>query len=370
MSGNKLLITALALFLIALTVRGARPAAQSGGQSSEPTPASQTTSSDYLGSQACARCHQQDYDQWERSLHIQMTKPVADATVLGDFRDGTRFAAHDRRFEFGQANGRPFMEISFGSSRPETFSVDYTLGFKRFQGYLSALPDGRLYVLPAFWHVESRRWIDWKEITPVPDGAHGLRQMWNVNCFNCHATNISQGFNVTTRRYETSWTEMGVGCEACHGPGRKHVELIDAARTDPSLKPGGTLEIYSSPYGSPRQSFDSCAYCHGNKENVFVGFAAGERYEDYALPFLISAPIPETDRQGEFWPDGRPNRFNRPQALMLSGCFKAGEVACTSCHVAHGSPNPFSLKVDTRAAPTATRSARSAIQVSQVTRVT
>ena len=44
----------------------------------------------------------------------------------------------------------------------------------------------------------------------------------------------------------------------------------------------------------------------------------------YALPFLISAPIPDNDLQGEFWPDGRPNRFNRPQALTLSGCFKAG----------------------------------------------
>ena len=57
---------------------------------------------------------------------------------------------------------------------------------------------------------------------------------------------------------------------------------------------------------------------------MFLGFRGGDRYEDYAIPFLISAPIPENDFQGEFWPDGRPNRFNRPQALTLSGCFKAG----------------------------------------------
>ncbi len=344
MSGNRLLFTALAVFLITFTVRAAVPVRQVAPRQSASAPT--TAPTDYLGSKACARCHQEDYDRWEQSLHIRMTKPVAEATVLGDFSEGARLAAHDRRFEFGRANGRPFMQVAFGTSAPETFSVDYTLGFKRFQGYLSMRPDGRIYVLPAFWHVESRRWIDWKEITPVPDGAHGLRQVWNINCFNCHATNIAQGFDVTTSRYVTSWTEMGIGCEACHGPGRKHVELIDASLKDPSLKPGGTLEIYSSTFGSPRQSFDTCAYCHGNKKNMFVGFAAGERYEDYALPFLISAPILESDPQGEFWPDGRPNRFNRPQALMLSGCFKAGEVACTSCHVAHGSPNPFSLKVD------------------------
>jgi predicted CXXCH cytochrome family protein len=274
-----------------------------------------------------------------------MTKPIAEAEVVGDF-SGARLTAHGRSIEFGRASGRPFMRVSFGGRTPETFSVDYTLGFKRYQGYLSTLPDGRMYVLPAFWHVESRRWLDWKEITPIPDGAHDLRQIWNSNCFNCHATNLSRGFEVASKTFKTTWTEMGIGCEACHGPGRRHIDLIDAAHKDPSLKPGGTLDIYSSPSGSPRQSYDTCAYCHGNKKNLFVGFTAGSRYEDFALPFLISAPIPPTDLQGEFWPDGRPNRFNRTQALTVSGCFKAGAVACTSCHRAHGSPNPFSLRVD------------------------
>jgi predicted CXXCH cytochrome family protein len=313
--------------------------------SSADMPAS-ASSADYLGSAACARCHQEDYDEWTRSLHVRMTKPIAEATVLGDFSERARFAAHGRSFEFGRAGGKPFIKVSFGGDAPETFQVDYTLGFKRYQGYLSTLPGGRMYVLPAFWHVETKRWLDWKEITPVPDGAHDLRQIWNSNCFNCHATNLARGFDVDSKVFKTTWTEMGIGCEACHGPGRRHVDLIDAAQKDPSLKPGGTLEIYTSTSGSPRQSYDTCAYCHGNKQNVFVGFTAGSRYEDFALPFLISAPIPDTDRQGEFWPDGRPNRFNRSQALSVSGCFKAGEIACTSCHVAHGSPNPFSLKVN------------------------
>jgi predicted CXXCH cytochrome family protein len=311
----------------------------------------------YLGSQACARCHEDEFEEWQRSLHIKMTKPIAEATVLGDFTDGRRFADHGRAYEFGRADGKPFMRISFGTARPERFTVDYTLGAKRYQGYLSTLPDGRLYVLPVFWHVESRRWVDWKEITPIPEGAHDLRQIWNANCFNCHATNLVQGFDVAQRRYDSTWTEMGIGCEACHGPGSRHVELMDAWEKAPSTKPaydnsasnrelGSILQIFSPRSAAPRQVFDTCAYCHGNKRNLLLGFRAGDRYEDYALPYLISEPIPATDYQGEFWPDGRPNRFNRPQALTLSGCFKAGEVACTSCHVAHGSRHPFSLKVN------------------------
>ena len=90
-------------------------------------------------------------------------------------------------------DGKPFMTVTFGTAPPETFAIDYTLGAKRYQGYLSTLPDGRIYVLPAFWHIASKRWIDWKEITPIPDGAHDIRQIWNINCFNCHGTNIVAG---------------------------------------------------------------------------------------------------------------------------------------------------------------------------------
>jgi predicted CXXCH cytochrome family protein len=343
--GPGLLAAGCALFAWTFSVKAISQSAPPQPPPVSPAPLS-TERAEYVGSEACARCHQADYDAWKRSLHVRMTKPIADADVLGDFSSNARLSAHGRAFEFGERNGRPFMRVSFGGRPPETFRVDYTLGFKRYQGYLATLDDGRMYVLPAFWHVESKRWLDWKEITPIPDGAHDLRQIWNSNCFNCHATNLARGFDVTTRTFKTTWTEMGIGCEACHGPGRRHIEVIDASLKDPSLKPGGTLEIYTSASGSARQSFDTCGYCHGNKRNVFVGFTAGSRFEDFALPFLISAPIPETDRQGEFWPDGRPNRFNRTQALTMSGCFKAGEVACTSCHVAHGSPYPFSLRVD------------------------
>ena len=286
-----------------------------------------------------------------------MTKPIAEAIVVGDFREGTKFADHDRAYTFGTRDGKPYVSVSSGGRVPETFTVDYTLGAKRYQGYLAILPEGRIYVLPVFWHIASKRWIDWKEITSVPDGAHTLRQIWNSNCFNCHGTNIVQGYDIGAKSYNTTWTEMGIGCEACHGPGRQHVALMEAWETDPATKPNydnssknrqlsDVLKILSVKSAEPRRVYDTCAYCHGNKRNVFLGFKGGDRYADYAMPFLISDPLPENDLQGEFWPDGRPNRFNRPQALTLSGCFKAGVITCTSCHVAHGSRNDFSLKVN------------------------
>jgi predicted CXXCH cytochrome family protein len=368
--GGRLVLAAALVWLtvtaLSAAVRQTSPIASTqapiSSQASISSPASpdgaMRAPADYLGSKSCEPCHEAQYAQWQRSLHIKMTKPLADATIVGDFRPGVKFADHGRSYEFGRsADGRPFMRVSFGGGAPETYDIDYTLGAKRYQGYLATLPDGRIYVLPAFWHVESRRWVDWKEITPIPDDAHDLRQIWNANCFNCHATNLAPGFDVPSKTYKTTWTEMGIGCEACHGTGRTHIALMKEWDANPSARPsydrsannrdlGTVLKIFSPRTAAPRQVYDTCSYCHGNKSNVYMGFRAGDRYEDYALPFFISAPIPETDFQGEFWPDGRPNRFNRPQALTLSGCFKAGAIACTNCHVAHGSRNDFSLKVN------------------------
>ncbi|HET9705820.1 MAG TPA: cytochrome c3 family protein [Vicinamibacterales bacterium] len=360
--GTRLLSAASVLLLFTLGVRAIEhfplaPEAPQAPQAPEGRQAPPVSAGEYLGSGACARCHDVEHTQWKNSLHIKMTKPVAEATIAGDFTDGTKFSDHDRSYTFGRKDGRPFVSVSFGGRPPETFTVDYTLGAKRYQGYLSTLPEGRIYVLPVFWHVASKRWVDWKEITPIPDGAHDIRQIWNANCFNCHGTNIVQGYDLNEKKYRSTWTEMGIGCEACHGPGREHVALMEAWEKDPASKPkydsssknralSATLKIFSTRSSEPRRVYDTCAYCHGNKKNVFVGFKGGDAYADYAVPFLVSDPIPENDLQGEFWPDGRPNRFNRPQALTLSGCFKAGAVACTSCHVAHGSRNEFSLKVN------------------------
>ena len=337
-------------------VAGVGLAAAAAGARALDTP----TGGAYAGSAACERCHPSQYASWRRTLHYQMTKPIAEATVVGDFND-RRFEAYGRSYVTGKHAGRYSISVAQGGRPAERFDIDYTLGFRRFQAYLSKRPDGRIYVLPAFWHNETKRWIDWKEITSVPnDPDHEFRQIWNVTCVNCHATNLAQNFDVASKTYRTTWTEMGIGCEACHGPGGAHIELMTRWAGDPAARPaydtgaanrdlGKTLHIFSPRTADPRQVFDTCGYCHGNKTNVFFGFKPGDRFEDYALPFLISEPIPPNDPQGEFWPDGRPNRFNRPQAIMQTGCFQKGQATCINCHTMHRPGNSHSLKIEIEA---------------------
>jgi tetratricopeptide (TPR) repeat protein len=349
----RLLLLASVPLALAASIRGAavdQPPVTTPAAAPAPQPA-------YVGSDACQSCHEAEHAQWKRSLHVRMTKPIDEALVAGDF-DAT-LEAGGRTYTMAVRDGRRVVAVARGAQPAESFDVHYTLGAGQFQGYLSRLPDGRIYVLPVFWSVADRRWIDWKQITPVPEGEHDLRQIWNVNCVNCHATNLEKNYDAATNTYRTAWTEMGLGCETCHGPGRPHVELMREWERDPATRPaydassrnrqlGSILRIFSPRSADRRQVFDTCAYCHGNKVNYFFGFAAGDRYEDFASPFLLSQPLPESDQQGEFWPDGRPSRFNRPQALMQSGCFDRSEITCTNCHVAHGSRNAHSLKVGVR----------------------
>ena len=178
--------------------------------------------SGYIGSTACQQCHQDDDGFWKQTVHVQMTKPIAQAKIEGDFRPGTRLEQDGHMYTMETHDGRYFVTVVNGTAAPERFQIDYTLGAHRFQGYLSKLPDGRIYVLPVFWHNETKRWVDWREITSVPsDPTHELRQIWNVTCVNCHAVNIVKHYNPSTDTYKTTWTEMGIGCEACHGPGSR-----------------------------------------------------------------------------------------------------------------------------------------------------
>ena len=212
--------------------------------------------------------------------------------------------------------------------------------------------------------------MDWKEITPVPDGAHDLRQIWNINCFNCHATNLVAGLRhrdqalqhdvdgdghrlrgVSRSRARARRADGRVGEGS-----RAEAAYDNSSRTASSARPEDLLAAL----GRRGRSSTPAPTATATRPNVFTGFRGGDRYEDYALPFLISAPIPDNDLQGEFWPDGRPNRFNRPQAVMLSGCFKAGQSRARAVTSRTGRRIRFRSRSTSPRAATAICSARSA----------
>ena len=296
------------------------------------------------GSKSCEKCHPEHYQRWQDSAHSKMVRLPGPDSIAGDFtRDNTlrwkgytyRMFIRDRAY---------FMEVTNPRQETTTYTIDYAVGSRRVQGYMSRLPDGRLYLLPVYWRITTQSWFDSSLITPATAEGVGVKQYWNTNCLACHATDLKFGFDPVTARFSTEWLELAIGCEACHNPGSKHNEFFEKKPLrDYVRRELNDTYISNQRYFDARRNTELCASCHGTKVNYFLGYWPGDRGDDYFTPVLMTFDTP--DQQGESYADGRPTRFNHFQEFMTNRCFLEGKATCLSCHEGHSSPNESLLLV-------------------------
>jgi predicted CXXCH cytochrome family protein len=263
-----------------------------------------------VGSASCQGCHAPEYSRWSDSIHGRMIQRATPSSVVSNVQKGG-----------GPATAKLWRDgkLYITESGVEN-KIDYTLGNRRIQHYLTTLPNGEIHVLHTTWDVKRHEWFDSKEI--VQGAPAGFIQQWNTSCVYCHVTQQVQdvkGFDPKTLEYKTSWVESSATCERCHGPMSDHVNLGQAA---PAI---------------PVNSFDklvACAQCHWPKTVVATGFNVRKNYFDYYSPALMNLEEPGVDPN--WWVDGRPRRFsNEASAFFLSGCFQSGKATCMSCHDPH-----------------------------------
>jgi tetratricopeptide (TPR) repeat protein len=180
----------------------------------------------YVGSTACVKCHSPIHHQWAESLHSKMLLPATEESIKGDFAQG-RVALRGSDYLLQHRNGKYYITESYLSGKPWEHQVDYTLGIRRIQEYLTKLPDGRIIVLPSTWDVVNKKWIHDLDTGNPEEGGADV-QLWNKSCYGCHVTNEKKGFEVEHLSYHTSWSDFGIGCESCHGPGSEHVAVAKA----------------------------------------------------------------------------------------------------------------------------------------------
>ncbi|MFQ5789418.1 MAG: HEAT repeat domain-containing protein [Acidobacteriota bacterium] len=296
------------------------------------------------GSKSCEKCHPEHFQRWQDSVHSKMVQIPAPETVAGDFTADNRLSWKGYTYEMFVRDGKYFMSVSPPLGEGITYPVDYTVGSKRIQGYITRLPDGRLYLLPAYWHIPTQSWFDSSLIVPRTEEGVGVKQYWNTNCLACHATDLKFDFDPKTAHYSTEWLELSIGCEACHNPGSKHNEFFEnKPLRDYSRKELNDTFISNQRYFDFVRSTELCVSCHGTKINYFQDYWPGDRAYDYFAPILMSIGAP--DQQGEFYPDGRPTRFNHSLGFMGNKCFLEGKATCVSCHDGHSSENDSLLLV-------------------------
>lgn len=289
----------------------------------------------YVGANTCAACHQAIHTTWTRGRHSQMLQRATAAAVVGDF-SGASVTLHGRPFHLRVAAGGYFVTESYLTGRPQEHRVEFTLGSRRVQHYLTTIDNGWMIVLPPSWDVERREWFDNMDIVRPAAGDRTPVQQWNRDCVGCHVSGEQKHFDVFTRTYATAWTDFGTSCERCHGPGRSHARKYSKAPA--AAAQGDDPQIVRPTRLDPATSSMICAQCHSLRNVVNPNYVPGADYYDFFNPRLEYDPA--TDRELPYWPDGRPRRFsNDAIGLWQSACFRRGQATCTTCHHDPHEPN-------------------------------
>ena len=316
---------------------------QNGGDVSE----TEVEPAEFVGATVCKDCHLDVYRQWENSHHDWAMAEPSDETVLGDFSDVS--------FRYGEVESRFFRRgdqfwVSTDGPDGETteYAIAYTFGVEPLQQYLVAFPGGRLQALSIAWDARDReqggqRWFHLypNEVIDYQDPLHwtGPMHNWNHMCAECHSTQLVKNYQADSDTFATHWEELNVACEACHGPGSRHVALtkergdLGSDGAILSLQSRGQWEIQSGTGVASLQSAGStaelnvCARCHSRRSTLTSPHNPSDLFLDTHRPALLLPGLYHADGQiqDEVYVYG---------SFLQSKMFKAG-VTCSDCHDPH-----------------------------------
>jgi predicted CXXCH cytochrome family protein len=256
-----------------------------------------------------------------------MVQPANRTSVQGDFNRG-EIQLHGAPYRLRQRDGIFYITESVLTGTPQEHRVDYTLGNRRIQHYLTTLSSGRIIVLAPSWDIQRKQWFHNTDIADPDETDETLIQIWNKNCYSCHVSQQQKGFDGAKNEYKSSWLDFGTNCERCHGPASDHVAYYSA----PNPPKGPAVDIVVQTRLDAARNTMVCAQCHSFRDIYVNGFAAGDNYYDHFLP-ILEATQPH-DNDPAYWPDGRTRRFsNDAFGLWQSECYLKGKAVCTNCHV-------------------------------------
>jgi len=133
------------------------------------------------------------------------------------------------------------------------------------QGYwVTGRRPGELRLFPFIWLINEQRWIPRRDAFLQPPGSAPNPMRWNSNCIACHAVGGKPGHDLESDAFVTRVVDLGIACEACHGPGGEHVRRYRdpitryAQRSSDSPDP----TIVNPARLAPELSAAVCGQCH------------------------------------------------------------------------------------------------------------
>jgi ssDNA-binding Zn-finger/Zn-ribbon topoisomerase 1 len=282
----------------------------------------------YVGRDECVDCHAAELAAWLGSDHDLAMDLATPRTVLGDFnnRQFTHFGVTSRMFRRGE---KFFIETEGPDGKLASYEIKYTFGVRPLQQYMVEFPRGHIQVLSIAWDTERRRWFHLypdERIEP-DDWLHWTRagQRWNDMCADCHSTNVHKNYDAETDTYNTTWSEIDVSCEACHGPASIHVKLARSRSLFWDRRYGTGLANLGA--ADPTIELEKCAQCHSRRRLLKEDFQPGESFYDHYGLSLLERGLYHADGQiiEEVYVFG---------SFLQSRMYRAG-VRCTDCHKPH-----------------------------------
>ncbi|WP_050909291.1 multiheme c-type cytochrome [Vibrio campbellii] len=314
----------------------------------------QSSTLTYLGSDACVDCHQKETQAWQGSHHDMAMRHADAQSVLGDFNDHT-FTFNGKPNRFYRKGEEYWVNIQGPDDEWHDYKISYTFAWDPLQQYMVEFEDGRVQLIPFAWDSRTKeeggqRWFHLYPDTTPTDEFYWTNtgQNWNFMCADCHSTNLEKNYDAKANMYSTTWSEINVGCEACHGPASEHVELAKQAE-----KSGNTIAsanhygfdrdlgtavkewVYKKGHSTlqPKEivmthQVQTCAQCHSRRTqlNESADHVKGSFLDKYRLSLIT----PEL-----YYHDGQIYDEDYVYGSFLQSAMAEKGVTCTNCHDPH-----------------------------------
>ncbi len=326
---NKFISVCLAFFSLYSLVMLMNSCSKSSEQKSIAPREVDNSPATFVGSFTCQSCHTKEYTDWKKSDHFLAMQHAHDSTVLGDFNN-TTFIADGITNQFFKKEGKFYINTQGEDGKNHDYEVQYVFGYFPLQQYLIAFPGGRWQSTRVSWNSRDKKWFhqyagdkiyhhDWLHWT-------GNSQNWNTMCASCHSTNLQKNYDFKSDNYNTTYNEINVSCESCHGPGSKHIEFINSS----DYKAGKHIENSALVYAknpSPQLQLNTCAPCHARKADLSNEIIRSGEIMDNLIPQIISNEF--------YFADGQIMDEDYEYGSFTQSKMFHNNVRCSNCHNPH-----------------------------------
>jgi predicted CXXCH cytochrome family protein len=288
----------------------------------------QKEQSSFAGSDSCKECHRPEYEKWQNSDHDKAMDMATDETVLGNFNN-VIFTHNGIKSRFFKKDNLFYINTMGPEGTLEDFQITHTFGFSPLQQYLVPFPGGRMQCLTIAWNDVKKEWYALpNHIDDHTDWLHwtGQGQNWNGMCAECHTTGFKKGYDFEKDEFSTSFFEMDVSCEACHGQASRHVAW--AKKPEMARESVKNFHLLKNTRGLDAKEFiNMCAWCHSRRASIDDFNHSKKDIMDYMIPSLLSDNL--------YHPDGQILEEVYVYGSFVQSKMYQRNVKCSDCHDVH-----------------------------------